>query len=102
MIPAARFSSTLLLSCGLVLSIAPALAAQRRSTAAQSARYWKPVEDALGRKGVPSPGDVVRFSFPRSDLSVVLDGVTLTPALALGSWVAFKRIGDHVMVMGDL
>jgi hypothetical protein len=102
MIPAERFSATLLLSCGIVLWTAPTLAAQTRSTAAQSARYWKPVEDALGRKGVPGSGDVVRFGFPRSDLSVVLDGVTLTPALALGSWVAFKRIGDHVMVMGDL
>jgi hypothetical protein len=102
MIPAARLSASILLSCATVLSIADSAAAQNRSTAAQSARYWKPVEDALGRKGVTSPGDVLRFGFPRNDLSVVLDGVTLNPALALGSWVAFKRIGDHVMVMGDL
>jgi hypothetical protein len=45
---------------------------------------------------------VLKFSFPRSDLRVVLSGVILKPALALGTWVAFKRIGDHVMVMGDL
>jgi hypothetical protein len=102
MIPAARLSATILLNCGIFLSITGIAAGQTRSTAAQSARYWKPVEDALGRKGVTSPGDVLRFGFPRSDLSVVLDGVTLNPALALGSWVAFKRIGDHVMVMGDL
>jgi hypothetical protein len=44
----------------------------------------------------------MRFGFPRTDLSVVLDGVSLNPALALGSWVAFKRVADHVMVMGDL
>lgn len=101
MIIAARFYSIVLLSCGIAISIAGTVGAQTRSAAA-SARYWKTVEDALGRKGVPSPRDVIRFGFPRSDLRVVLDGVTLNPALALGSWVAFRRIGDHVMVMGDL
>jgi hypothetical protein len=44
----------------------------------------------------------MRFSFPRSDLLVTLSGVAIKPALALGSWVAFRRLGDHVMVMGDL
>ena len=45
----------------------------------------------------------MRFSFPRSDLTVVADGVTLKPALALGSWVAFKPMGAHdAMAMGDL
>jgi hypothetical protein len=60
------------------------------------------IEGALGRKGTPNPGGVLKFGFPRSDLHVVLNGVTLRPALALGSWVAFQRIGDHAMVMGDL
>jgi hypothetical protein len=60
------------------------------------------VEDALGRKGTPNPGGVLKFGFPRSDLQVVLSGITLKPALALGSWVAFQRIADHAEVMGDL
>jgi hypothetical protein len=60
------------------------------------------IEDALSRKGTPNPGGVLKFSFPRSDLQVVLSGVTLKPALALGGWVAFERIGDHAEVMGDL
>src|SRR5215212_10787638 len=42
-------------------------------------------------------------SFPRGDLAVTLDGVAIKPALALGSWAAFKEIGGgHVMTMGDL
>jgi hypothetical protein len=45
---------------------------------------------------------VLKFGFPRSDLQVVLNGVTIRPVLALGSWVAFQRISDHAMVMGDL
>ncbi len=102
MIFAARFSARVLLSGSLVTAIAGSSAAQTVPKVTQSSRYWRAVEDALGRKGTPNPGDVLKFSFPRSDLRVVLDGVTLKPALALGSWVAFKRIGDHVMVMGDL
>ncbi|MEP6763434.1 MAG: DUF1259 domain-containing protein [Gemmatimonadaceae bacterium] len=64
---------------------------------------WSAVEDALGRKGALQPGDVYKFSFPRSDLSVSVGGVTLKPAFALGGWVAFKETGKgECMVMGDL
>jgi hypothetical protein len=51
------------------------------------------------------PGDVQKYSFPRSDLQVTLGGVSIKPALALGSWVAFKRTGgtsDQAIAMGDL
>jgi hypothetical protein len=102
MISAARTSARILLIGGIAASFGRGAVAQTTPTAAQTARYWKPVEDALGRKGTPNPGGVLKFSFPRSDLRVVLSGVILKPALALGTWVAFKRIGDHVMVMGDL
>jgi hypothetical protein len=64
---------------------------------------WKDVEQAIGRAGTLLPGDVYKVGFPRSDLSVVLDGVAIKPALALGSWAAFKEIGGgQVMTMGDL
>ena len=62
---------------------------------------WKPVEDAMGRSGQVS-GDVIRFGMPRKDLHVTLDGVELKPALALGSWAAFKKDGAAAMIMGDL
>jgi hypothetical protein len=62
---------------------------------------WKPVEDALGRTGQVS-GDVIRFGMPRKDLHVTLEGVEIKPALALGSWAAFKKDGNAAMVMGDL
>jgi hypothetical protein len=45
---------------------------------------------------------VHRYGFPRGDLSVTLDGVTIKPALALGGWVAFKPMHGEAMVMGDL
>jgi hypothetical protein len=62
---------------------------------------WQQVDDVLGRKPAVA-GDVHRYGFPRSDLSVTLDGVTIKPALALGGWVAFKPAHGGAMVMGDL
>jgi hypothetical protein len=62
---------------------------------------WKEINEILGRSPTVS-GDVHRYGFPRSDLTVTLDGVTIKPALALGGWVAFKPAHDGAMVMGDL
>ena len=63
---------------------------------------WQKVDDAFGRKAAVVAGDVHRYGFPRTDLNVTLDGVTIKPALALGGWVAFKPMHGEVMVMGDL
>ena len=70
--------------------------------ASPSDSAWKAVEDAMGRTGQMQPGDAYKFSMPRKDLNVTLDGVDIKPGLALGSWVAFKRDGGSAMVMGDL
>ncbi len=56
----------------------------------------------MGRPGAMQPGDVFKFSMPRNDLAVSVRGVQVKPALALGSWVAFKKAGSGAMVMGDL
>jgi hypothetical protein len=72
------------------------------SSAQQISTDWKPVEQALGKSGSMQPGDVYKVSFPRSDLKVTAAGVELKPALALGTWVAFKRVGEMTVVMGDL
>ncbi len=63
---------------------------------------WKPVEAALGRAGQLQPGEVYKFALPRRDMKIVKDGVTVAPGLALGSWLAFKKMGSEAMVMGDL
>src|SRR5829696_3087025 len=59
------------------------------------------IDETLGRKAVVS-ADVHRYGFPRTDLSVTLDGVAIKPALALGGWVAFKPAHGGAMAMGDL
>ena len=69
----------------------------------QSAQVdWTKVDEAFGRKAAAVGGDVHRYGFPRTDLNVTLDGVTIKPALALGGWVAFKPAHGGVMAMGDI
>ena len=63
---------------------------------------WKAVEQALGKPGQLQPGDVFRVGMPRTDLSVIVKGVPVKAGFALGSYAAFKPVGDEVMVMGDL
>src|SRR5829696_6474732 len=86
----------------ILIYLAALLVAASLSTMARSQDIdWQKVDDAMGRKAAAS-GDVHRYGFPRSDLSVTLDGVTIKPALALGGWVAFKPAHGGAMVMGDL
>jgi hypothetical protein len=63
---------------------------------------WDAVDQALGRAGTPQADGVRRYSFPRTDLHVALDGVKVKPALALGGWLAFQPMGANAIVMGDL
>jgi hypothetical protein len=82
-----------------VVMLASLASGQTNTTAAGD---WKQVEAAMGRSGQAQPGDVMKFAMPRKDLHVVLKGVEIKPALALGSWVAFKQSSGGAMVMGDL
>ena len=81
----------------LVICAAMAVAGTARAQTVD----WQKVDAALGRTGAVG-GDVHRYGFPRSDLQVTLDGVTIRPGLALGGWAAFKPMHDGAMVMGDL
>ena len=80
------------LTAGAVLLSAPACAQEID---------WQQIDATFGRKPAVS-GDVHRYGFPRTDLSVTLDGVAIKPALALGGWVAFKPAHGGAMIMGDL
>ena len=80
------------------MRIAPAVViAATISVPALAAPDWSKVDQAIGRSAPTMPGDVHRYGFPRSDLHVTVDGVTLLPAFALGGWLAFKAEGDGAM-----
>ena len=77
--------------------------AARAESQQPGAEGWAAVTAAMGRAGAAQDGGVMKYGFPRSDLDVRIDGVKLRPALALGSWAAFRHIDrGRVMVMGDL
>src|SRR5919198_1369601 len=72
------------------------------SFGARAQGEWDAVAKAIGRPGTQMPGGVYRVGIARTDLTVIVDGVQIKPALALGSYLAFKRAGKEAMVMGDL
>jgi hypothetical protein len=83
--------------------VTPLIAAALLATPAVAAEPdWTQVGQALGKSGGVQAGGVYRVGFPRTDLKVSLDGITLRPGFALGGWVAFQPMGAEAMVMGDL
>ncbi|MEO7860248.1 MAG: DUF1259 domain-containing protein [Nitrospirales bacterium] len=59
------------------------------------------IERAIGKAG-EMKDDVYKVSLPRTDLTVSIKGVKIKPGLALGSWVAFKKVGALAVIDGDL
>jgi hypothetical protein len=86
-------------AAALAVAVYPGMA---HAQGGANAGDWSAVDRALGRPGTAQPGEVQKYSFPRSDLHVTVGSVAVKPALALGSWVAFKRGGGKAMAMGDL
>ena len=86
---AAALASTAIVVAGARQNAAPAL-----NTAA--------IDQALGLTGQAMPGDVYRVGIPRTDLKVVVDGVSIRTGLALGGWAAFKRMGTMAAIHGDI
>jgi hypothetical protein len=79
------------------------LAQTKADQSPAAAKEWKEIEDVFGFPGVSLPGDVIRFNMPRKDLHVSVGSTEIKPALALGAWAAFHRVGKNdAMVMGDL
>ena len=61
------------------------------------------VEELTGAKSVFDASEgVFKVSVPRSDLSVSVGGVKLSPPMGLTSWAAFKKVNRHTVVVGDL
>ena len=60
------------------------------------------IEQLTGSKGTMDEAEgVFKVTLPRSDLKIEVAGVHLTPPMGLTCWAAFKRAGEHTVVMGD-
>lgn len=74
-----------------------------QDTAPSKDNAWKAVDAAMGRAGQDQPDGTHKYSLPRKDMNVTVNGVQIKAGLALGSWVAFKSTSQgNSMVMGDL
>jgi uncharacterized protein DUF1259 len=84
------------------LTLAAFVAAASGAAFAADDGWQSRVGEALGKAGTQTPSGVYRVGFPRTDLKVTLDGVALRAGFALGGWLAFEKMGEQGMVMGDL
>ena len=83
-----------------IIFLAAAMVVLSHSLAPAQAPDWGNVQQVLGRKGTTS-GDMLKVTFPRSDLHVNVGTTRIEPGLALTSWVAFTPMSGSTMVMGD-
>jgi hypothetical protein len=89
--------------CAIAVALLTAATTAANAQGASRPDDWSAVTGAIGRPGSQQSDGAMKYSFPRSDLKVTVEGIRIRPALALGSWVAFKRMSaNEVMVMGDL
>jgi hypothetical protein len=58
------------------------------------------ISKAAGTKATAKDG-VVRIEWPRNDVPVKVDGLSLKPFAGLGSWAAFTPAPHGAMMMGD-
>jgi hypothetical protein len=76
--------------------VLPGLAAATKPDSAK-------IEQFTGVKSALNDAEgVFKVSVPCTDLSVRAAGVKLTPPMSLTAWAAFKRVGGHSLVMGDM
>ncbi|MDB5231568.1 MAG: hypothetical protein JWN76_2373 [Chitinophagaceae bacterium] len=59
------------------------------------------IEKVMGMKGKLNNGEY-KITIPQNDLSVMVDGFKIIPAMGLSTWVAFTPTRNGVMFMGDL
>jgi len=59
------------------------------------------IERLTGVKG-KSSGLEYKITIPQNDLSILVDGFKIVPAMGLGTWVDFAPSPDGAMVMGDI
>jgi hypothetical protein len=88
---------------GLTLPVLAAVQSDAAPTAPGAELDPARIEQLTGAQGkLDTAEQVFKVSVPRADLSVLVEGVHITPPMGLTSWAAFQRAGSQTMVMGDL
>ncbi|HEX2953445.1 MAG TPA: DUF1259 domain-containing protein [Bacillota bacterium] len=61
----------------------------------------KAIEAVFGQEGTVQD-QVLKLTFPRTDLHVNIGQIPVEPGFALTSWIAFKQHQNQTIIMGDL
>jgi hypothetical protein len=59
------------------------------------------IQKVTGMKGAEKNGEY-KITVPQHDLKVEVDGFKIIPAMGLGTWIAFTKSNDGIMLMGDI
>ena len=60
------------------------------------------IDELTGLKGKFNEKEgVYKVTWPRNDVTIVVDGWTMPPFMGLGTWAAFQGSNDKAMMMGD-
>jgi uncharacterized protein DUF1259 len=92
------------LRAAVQLSLATVTFAATNVSAAQAPAdqaTWDSIGRVLQTSPAPAAG-YVRYNFPRRDITLRVRDVTVSPALALGTWLGFAGTPAASVVMGDL
>src|SRR5882762_561135 len=88
---------------GLALVLSASVSESTSATAEPKHLNGARIEELTGARGSLDESEgVFKVSAPRADLSVIVAGVRMTPPMGLTSWAAFKQVGTHTVVMGDM
>lgn len=59
------------------------------------------IERIMGVKGKSNKGEY-KVTIPQNDLSIMVDGFKIVPAMGLGTWIAYTPTQNGAMIMGDI
>ena len=94
------FTVLLLALVGIMKFQSEAVSKRNSGVSQEQEPKWESVKRVFNKGSIQN--DVFRVTFPRSDLQIKVDDVQIDPNLALTSYLAFKQVGNHSMMMGDL
>ncbi len=90
-------------ACGFALVLCATIGAASGTRGGRAPLDTDGIERLTGAKGkLDEKEGAFKVSVPRADLDVKVAGVHMTPPMGLTSWASFKRVGAHVVVMGDM
>jgi len=97
------YRSRWILGAGLLAGVwvVPRVSSAQKPGARPLDAAWDSVGRIVQSPPAPSAG-YVRYNFPRRDIALTIGGVSVSPALALGTWAGFAGESGNATMMGDL